>query len=140
MRLLQSKSTKTFNIVVTVPNTPRFQNIKAPNTGRTVLVRGILSAISVSEDIAIVDLESITYVPTPIPVQASTSALAGSGGGRSKRQLRSERADAGTPMKKFKSGPVEAFTPEELAPVKRYASSTSATSTQASSSSLPSKA
>ncbi|KAF8609536.1 hypothetical protein BDV93DRAFT_551052 [Ceratobasidium sp. AG-I] len=127
-----SKSTKTFSIIVTIPDSPRYQKLKSPGVGRSVLVRGLLSSISVSEDIAMVDLESITYVPTPNPVQAPGTPLTGSGG-KSKRQIRSERGDSGSPMKKFKSGPIEAFTPEELSPVKRHPSGSSSTSTQVSS-------
>lgn len=80
-----------------------------------------------------VDLDIITYVPTPNPVQASGPPLTGSGG-KSKRQLCSEREVSGTPIMKLKSCRIKVFTTDKLTPVKRYLSASSSMSIQTSSS------
>ncbi|EUC60219.1 hypothetical protein RSOL_332920, partial [Rhizoctonia solani AG-3 Rhs1AP] len=109
-----SHSLVTYQIIVTVPNNPRRANMKLPQPGSNVSVRGILSYIAVHEDIMAIELENLTYLPRT----DFSSRDKSSPGGKTKRQLIAEKSsepiDTGRPMKKTKSGPIEAFTPEEL--------------------------
>ncbi|KDN33682.1 hypothetical protein RSAG8_13227, partial [Rhizoctonia solani AG-8 WAC10335] len=110
------RSLVTYQIIVTVPDNRRRANMKMPQEGSNVSVYGILSYISVHEDIAAIELENLSYLPrTNFPSKYESTP---SPGGKTKRQLVAEKSadsvDIGNPMKKSKSGPIDAFTPEEL--------------------------
>ncbi|KAG8689862.1 hypothetical protein FRC11_000159 [Ceratobasidium sp. 423] len=109
----EAKGVVTYQIVVTVPDNPRRGNLRIPQPGSNIGVHGTLVNISVHEEIPAVDLENFTFLP-----RTDFSRKDGVDTGiRTKRQLISEKGaavDVGQPMKKTKSGPPEAFTPEEL--------------------------
>ncbi|CAE6446916.1 unnamed protein product [Rhizoctonia solani] len=112
----EAKKVVTYQIIVTVPDNPRRANLKIPDTGANVQVRGILASIAIHEehDNAIVEMSSILFMPrTDFSRKNEPSS-----GGRTKRQFVPDNLpstpDTGRSMKKTKSGPIEAFTPEEL--------------------------
>jgi hypothetical protein len=116
---------KTFQVVVTVPDSPRHEKLKSPSAGSLVVVHGILSDIRVHEEVLspVAQLNSVTFLPRSIGDVPSAAALgvdSSSGGvsvtGKTKRQLLAEAKSAGSPMKKSKTGNVEDFTASELAP------------------------
>ncbi|KAG8679636.1 hypothetical protein FRC11_003482, partial [Ceratobasidium sp. 423] len=131
----ESKDMVTYQLIVTVPDNARRSNMKMPDPRSNIAVHGTLSYISVYEEFPAIELESLTYLP-----RTDFSRKDGPpSGGRTKRQLlagtTSKAVDVGRPMKKTKSGPPEAFTPEELgAGSSSQASSSDASSPQASSS------
>ncbi|KEP46116.1 hypothetical protein V565_217990, partial [Rhizoctonia solani 123E] len=82
-----SHSLVTYQIIVTVPNNPRRANMKLPQPGSNVSVRGILSYIAVHEDIMAIELENLTYLPRT----DFSSRDKSSPGGKTKRQLIAEK-------------------------------------------------
>ncbi|KEP49646.1 hypothetical protein V565_096270, partial [Rhizoctonia solani 123E] len=89
--------------------------MRMPQTGSNISVHGILSDIAVHEDVASIELENLTYLPC---TDFSNARNKSSPGGKTKCQLiagkSQDTVDTGHPMKKTKSGPIDAFTPEEL--------------------------
>jgi hypothetical protein len=109
----QTRSVKTFQVVVTVPASPRH------------VIHGILSDIRVHEEVLspVAQLDSVTFLPRSIgdvPLAAALGVDSSASGvsitGKTKRQLLAEAKSAGSPMKKSKTGNVEDFTASELAP------------------------
>ncbi|KAG8717878.1 hypothetical protein FRC11_003680 [Ceratobasidium sp. 423] len=109
----QSKGMVTYQIIITMPDNPRRGNLRIPEPGANIGVCRILSNISMHEEIPAIDLENITFLPrTDFTCKGENHT-----GVRTKRQFISEKGaalDVGQPMKKTKSGPPEAFMPEEL--------------------------
>ncbi|KAG8684031.1 hypothetical protein FRC11_012718, partial [Ceratobasidium sp. 423] len=81
-----AKKMVTYQIIVTVPDERHRANMKLPQPGANVGVCGVLSDISMHEEITSIKM---------------------------KCQLMSEKAEVAV-VKKMKSGPIEVFTPEEL--------------------------
>ncbi|KAG8700857.1 hypothetical protein FRC09_005710 [Ceratobasidium sp. 395] len=114
----------TFQIMVTVPDHGRFAKMQNPRVGSTMSVRGLLGYIAVNENyMTAIELEAVTFLNKLPALPSATDAVTLQGEaakktfpakGVSKRKLYEAGLASGSPMKKFKSGPVEAFTPEEL--------------------------
>ncbi|KAG8744917.1 hypothetical protein FRC10_009287 [Ceratobasidium sp. 414] len=87
-------------------------------------VCGLLAEIAVHEDcMTKIELEAVTFLNKLPQLPDATNSLSLQGqvakdalprGGFSKRQLHEAGPNGGSPIKKFKSGPFEAFTHEEL--------------------------
>ncbi|CCO35195.1 hypothetical protein RSOLAG1IB_10731 [Rhizoctonia solani AG-1 IB] len=112
----EAKAVITYQIIITVPDDARRANMRMPDTGANVQVRGILSSIAVHEDhdTPTVEMTNIVFMPrTDFSRKGDTSGL-----GRTKRRFVPDKLphtpNPGRSMKKTKSGPIEAFTPEEL--------------------------
>ncbi|KAG8715856.1 hypothetical protein FRC09_016252 [Ceratobasidium sp. 395] len=99
----ESKTHKSFNIEVSVPETKRYENLRPPAVDRLVSIEGVLASIS-AEEVANVTLESVVYIT--MTGGSGGPPAAGSSTGRSKRQICSERV--GSPIKKVKIGGGEA--------------------------------
>ncbi|KAG8698693.1 hypothetical protein FRC11_014211 [Ceratobasidium sp. 423] len=107
----------TYQIVVTIPDNNRRTNSRLPQAGGNVAICGFLTYIAVHEEYEVpeIEMENIVFLPRTDFMRKNDVST---GGGKAKRQLLSEKisneVDIGQPMKKMKSGPAEAFTPEEL--------------------------
>ncbi|CUA72774.1 hypothetical protein RSOLAG22IIIB_05033 [Rhizoctonia solani] len=96
------------------------------SVGTLVAVHGILANIKVHEEVLlpVAQLDSVTFLPRAsgdIPSAAilSVDSSASQGvfvTGKTKRQILAEAKSAGSPMKKSKTGNIEDFTTEKLAP------------------------
>ncbi|KAB5588369.1 hypothetical protein CTheo_8189 [Ceratobasidium theobromae] len=139
---LVSRSLKTFQIIVTVPNNPRHSKLKPPPVGTAISVRGLSANLAIHLEIQVtIELENVTFLPrgagvtpTMAPEQPQPNTLLALGKGKSKRELRLEHLEASSPIKKSKSGPIEAFAPEEL----RFSSSSGSPGASGSSTKSPS--
>ncbi|KAG9079575.1 hypothetical protein FS749_008408 [Ceratobasidium sp. UAMH 11750] len=109
--VLQSASQKTFNVGITVPNTKRFAKLNPPKLERLLSVRGTLASISVHEEIAGIELESMTFISMGSGSSGASTIANTVIGGRSKRQFYAERTVS--PVKKVKAGLTSAFIGED---------------------------
>ncbi|KAG8699216.1 hypothetical protein FRC11_013863 [Ceratobasidium sp. 423] len=111
---INSKDMVTYQLIVTVPDNAHQSNMKMPDPHSNIAVHGTLSYISVYEEFPAIELESLMYLPcTDFSHKDGPPS-----GSRAKCQLlartTSKAVNIGQPMKKTKSGPPEAITPEEL--------------------------
>ncbi|KAG9088299.1 hypothetical protein FS749_002261 [Ceratobasidium sp. UAMH 11750] len=116
--------TVTFVLKVRVPDNNHFKKISTPRAGSMVFVRGLLAYIAIDEDcMTRIELEAVTFLnkvgslPAPSEALCFDDSLTGDGFSEksfSKRQLHEAASStSGSPLKKSKSGPFEAFTHEE---------------------------
>jgi hypothetical protein len=88
---------------------------EALEQGAAIAIHGILSYAAVHEEVAVIDLDSITHLSHSdaalyVAPRFINAFMSSSG---TKRQHYSEHLNQ-RPMKKFKSGPIDAFNDEEL--------------------------
>ncbi|KAG8735429.1 hypothetical protein FRC11_003275 [Ceratobasidium sp. 423] len=99
-----AKKMVTYQIIITVPDNHRWANMKLPQLGANVGVCGVLSDISMHEEITSIELDSITFLPCTDFSCKDEGSTQGSIGARTKCQLMSEKAEVAV-VKKTKSGP-----------------------------------
>ncbi|KAG8695285.1 hypothetical protein FRC11_001585 [Ceratobasidium sp. 423] len=108
-----AKKMVTYQIIITVPDDCHQANMKLLQPGANIGVCGVLSDISMHKEIMSIELDSITFLPCTDFSCKDEGSTQGSTGARMKCQLMSEKAKVAV-VKKMKSGPIEAFTLEEL--------------------------